>query len=469
MSFSRSRLTLAAAIIVIVVGTPVGGLTYFLNRNVPVRYTDPDDRYKYGSLGTEVIGSPLYLFEAMPEVCADKLPGKGWESLGFVVEPGHTLPLGTSVRTLAVPRVGVNCALCHTGTVRETASSKPTIVFGMPSPTLDFQGYVHFILDCLQSPGFNAETVMPSIERRHTLSAFERVLYRNVVFNKGKEDAGRQRANNAWHSRRPPFGPGRYDAWNTGKSILGMHPEADDAIATVDFPAIWNQNARRTYFAHWDGSNPSLSERNHIALTLAGASADSIDEDELLWNEEWLMDLPAPKYPFPIRADLAAKGEPLFQANCARCHSPSGALTGKVTPIADIGTDRVRFDAFTPELAAKTDTLTGKRWQIRHFEKSAGYANLLLDGLWARAPYLHNGSVPNLRALLEVPENRPKTFNRGQDIYDQQNVGFVSSGPDAGRFTFDTSVRGNGNGGHRYGTNLTPEEKEALLEYLKRM
>ncbi|MGH9372692.1 MAG: cytochrome c, partial [Vicinamibacterales bacterium] len=100
--------------------------------------------------------------------------------------------------------------------------------------------------------------------------------------------------------------------------------------------------------------------------------------------------------------------------------------------------------------------------------KTDGYANMPLDGLWLRAPYLHNGSVPHLRALL-FPEQRPEVFYRAYDVYDWKNVGFVSSGPEAERegVRFSTAERGNGNGGHLYGTKLEADAKEALLEYLK--
>jgi hypothetical protein len=86
-----------------------------------------------------------------------------------------------------------------------------------------------------------------------------------------------------------------------------------------------------------------------------------------------------------------------------------------------------------------------------------------------RAPYLHNGSVPTLRDLLEPVENRPKVFYRGYDVYDPVNVGFIANGPEAqrGGWSVDVTVRGNGNQGHVYGTDLTTEEKQALLEYLK--
>ena len=118
----------------------------------------------------------------------------------------------------------------------------------------------------------------------------------------------------------------------------------------------------------------------------------------------------------------------------------------------------------------------------------AGYIALQLDGLWLRAPYLHNGSVPTLRALLEPEQGRPRTFYRGYDVIDRANVGFVSRRcadgvtpetdsasvefqwgcmPGDRGWRFDTSELGNGNEGHRYGVDLPEEMKTALVEYLK--
>jgi hypothetical protein len=90
-----------------------------------------------------------------------------------------------------------------------------------------------------------------------------------------------------------------------------------------------------------------------------------------------------------------------------------------------------------------------------------------------RAPYLHNGSVPTLRDLLEPSTNRPKVFYRGYDVYDSKKVGFISHvAEEDGRryFKYDTSVPGNANSGHqgpRYGTTLPDDQKKALMEYLK--
>ena len=98
-----------------------------------------------------------------------------------------------------------------------------------------------------------------------------------------------------------------------------------------------------------------------------------------------------------------------------------------------------------------------------------GYIAAFLDGIWLRAPYLHNGSVPTLRDLVEPVEQRPKVFFRGYDLYDPRKGGFVTQGPEAERVgtRYQVTDKGNGNQGHTYGTTLSAEEKDLLVEYLK--
>jgi len=98
-----------------------------------------------------------------------------------------------------------------------------------------------------------------------------------------------------------------------------------------------------------------------------------------------------------------------------------------------------------------------------------GYIAVHLDGIWLRAPYLHNGSVPTMHYLLEPAANRPKVFYRGYDVFDKTNLGFISQGEKAMRVgrKHDTSLRGNSNQGHEYGTQLPRDDKNALVEYLK--
>ena len=93
--------------------------------------------------------------------------------------------------------------------------------------------------------------------------------------------------------------------------------------------------------------------------------------------------------------------------------------------------------------------------------KQNGYQSPPLDGLWMRAPYLHNGSVPNLRDLLKPVADRTTDFYRGYDVYDPVNVGFITQGPAAIQQGWEEKIaeRGNGNQGHTYGVDLPAEDK----------
>lgn len=135
-----------------------------------------------------------------------------------------------------------------------------------------------------------------------------------------------------------------------------------------------------------------------------------------------------------------------------------------MTPIDEIGTDRHRLDSYSFDLCVNQGQLYAAypAERFTHFRKTNGYANAPLDGLWLRAPYLHNGSVPTLRALLEPAANRPATFYRGYDVYDPKDVGFVATVASEGArnyFRYDTGLPGNGNAGHEgraFGTELSP-------------
>ncbi len=259
-----------------------------------------------------------------------------------------------------------------------------------------------------------------------------------------------------------------------------MHKlDPNELNAPADFPSIWNQKHKRGMQLHWDGNNTVVEERNKSAAFGTGTTPPTIDLKAISRVEAWIEEVKQPPYPYPIDAALSARGAAVYQKYCLSCHGASGKdfsgdKVGKVTPIAAVGTDRRRLDSYTYTLAVNQSTLyAGYPHRFTHFRKTYGYANMPLDGVWLRAPYLHNGSVPTLRDLLEPAAKRPQMFYRGYDVYDAQNVGFVSTvAEEQGRkfFRFDTSVVGNSNAGHEgpaYGTDLPAEDKAALLEYLK--
>ena len=133
--------------------------------DLPVTYADPAEHFKYGSTGGErESGFPYWVFKVMPRVCAKHLPGKGFESLGFVYEEGRDLPVGMSKRRhLGLDRVFLNCAVCHTTTVRDSADGPSRIVTGMPANTVDLMAFEKFMFDCAKSDRFSPDWIMPGI------------------------------------------------------------------------------------------------------------------------------------------------------------------------------------------------------------------------------------------------------------------------------------------------------------------
>jgi len=445
--------------------------------NEPEKHADPGEHFKYGSIGAEErAGVPDRIWAVLPKVFPDllpKRPGNGYERLGFVYESGRRKrPIGTSFRRRQVGLVGLNCAVCHVGTVRDAPGGPARIVLGMPAHQFDLQSYFRFLAACAHDPRFNASTLMEAIKREHPdLGFLEALIYRFVVIGRTKSEILKREQELLWMNSRPLQGPGRVDTFNPYKMFFGFDMTQDHTVGTADLPSLWNQKPREGMYLHWDGNNNVVTERNKSAAIGAGASEASLDLEGMKRVEDWIWELPPPRFPeVRIDAKRAAAGEKLYVRLCAECHDFGGKRTGQVEELAAIGTDPERVNSFTAPLAERMNTLgTGRPWKFSHFRKTNGYANMPLDGVWLRAPYLHNGSVPTLRDLLNKPEERPKVFYRGYDVYDYSSAGFVSSGSEAEQagFRLDTAERGNRNAGHEYGTDLKPAEKEALLEYLK--
>lgn len=477
MSRRTKILTIVGAVVVVGIVAALWARSFIHRNRVPVAYADIVEHFKYGSIGTEKrLGVPAPLFDLFPVMFADLLPrdrpGNGYEKLGFLYEPGHKRPIGTTLRELPVPVVGLNCAVCHTGTLRDKRGGERTLVFGGSANNFDSGGYLNFLLAIAQDPRFTTDKLLDGLKKQDPdFGLFDRLLYRFFVLPQVEKAFQGLVTQYAWLKSRPPFGPGRVDTFNPYKIYHHLDMSHDDSIGSVDFPTIFNQKPRVGMNLHWDGNNSVVEERNISAAIGAGAEPASLDVPEMMRIRDWIMTLPAPAFPRDkIDAAKAQRGEAWWKAECADCHAFGGKKIGQVTPMAEIGTDPERERSFTQELADKQNTLgTGYPWRLSHFRKTGGYANAPLDGVWLRSPYLHNGSVPTLRDLLTAPDQRPRQFYRAYDVFDHDSVGYVSSGSDAEKlgWKYDTAVRGNHNTGHSYGVNLAPEQKAELIEYLK--
>jgi hypothetical protein len=480
-------------------------------------YDDPVKQFKYGSTGGDrLAGIPVGIFKALPDLCRDYFPGEGWQSLGFVFEEGMDRPAGTSRRySFGFDRIGLNCATCHLGTYRESRTSRRIVVFGMPSNRVDLGRFEKALTDCALDERFNPWMVIQAAERagaRYSLR--ERLLLEYVAVPAIKESLILARFRFRFLSQEVTPGPGRFDTFGPEKALLNWpfeHLPGRQSVGIVDFPSLWLQGARaaRKMRLHWDGNNDDVEERNRSAGFGTGAVPTNVDRQSMKFIAEWLRSAAnhPPDYPFKIDAGLAERGKPIYLEYCAGCHGVSGqdfsgSRVGAVEPIENVRTDPCRLDNYTYELAVEQGNLYAAYpdERFKRFRKTDGYANMPLDGIWLRAPYLHNGSVPTLRDLLESAEKRPKVFYRGYDVVDQRRVGFVSDvEEEAGTkfFRYETQCvadaavcaleknpenrhdqnvcvpggwAGNSNRGHdgrAYGTELSAEDKDAVVEYLK--
>src|SRR5262249_34482068 len=169
---------------------------------VPVDYKSPLDHFKHGSIGSDSYdGIPLRIWQVLPEMFPEYLPDQGagylripenertcldgYATFGFVVEKDHPLPVGFSQRRVYVERVGLNCALCHTSTIRvvegldperiygstptyierrSSTSSNETVrsvlILGMPANTLDLEAYFVFLFQCGADSRFNSDNIL---------------------------------------------------------------------------------------------------------------------------------------------------------------------------------------------------------------------------------------------------------------------------------------------------------------------
>ena len=477
------RKVLKTLAVLAVVALIVGGIGWYqFFRVIPQpAFASETAWFKHGSFDGEAqTGLPYWIWVVLPRVFPDLLPGPGgYHSLGVVWEPGDEIPVGFAKKTMGFPRLTQNCALCHTGTYRLSAQDPvPTVVVGAPNHTLDVQKLILFLARAADDPRFNADTLLGEIARDTKLSFLDRLAYRFAIIpltRKALQEQGRQFA---WATRagRPAWGPGRDDPFNLPKFMLA-HLADDQSTGQADFAGAWRLAQREGpgRFLNWGGESPAVRTVLVDSSVGFGPKPGRAYEDKLARLDRFLGALQPPPWPYPtgdhaINPALAAAGKTIYTQLCADCHEPAGGRCGQTIPLAEIGTDRARADTWSAAAADVVNaTIEHKGFHRPGVVKNDGYLAAPLVGLWLTAPYLHNGSVPNLRELLEPAERRSVVFFRGYDVLDPVNVGFVASGPAAERagFRLDTRERGNGNQGHTYGAALSPADRDALLEYLK--
>jgi mono/diheme cytochrome c family protein len=326
-------------------------------------------------------------------------------------------------------------------------------------------------------------------------------------------------------------GPGRADPYGEGANNLfaqyGYHVPPDSPLR---YQPLFDLGQLRTY--SYTSNTTSILFRNSLQALATGASSDfaatppvtSVIFGSLVTLEGYLNQIPAPAWPASFPAPdptLAARGKSVYRATCAGCHDATLDASGLYDPqVLDVGTDpnlRTRYLAtvnvgapigsgtlstlltpvvrqldqgycasasLSPTACLQLDDVydatlnpAGRRAAPSLFATATGYQAKPPAGMWAMAPFLHNGSVPTIADLLSPASARPATFAVGHSGYDTTRLGLVTyasldaTATAAGAtFLYDTSQPGNSNAGHegaQFGTTLSADDKTALLEYLK--
>jgi cytochrome c5 len=254
----------------------------------------------------------------------------------------------------------------------------------------------------------------------------------------------------------------------------------------VSVPPWWNMGKKHAMFYNGEGRG------DHVRYMILASTTCTDSVEEAAEIDAWFVDVRAylaslqpPKYPFKIDHALAEQGYSVFHDTCKECHGTYGEDARYPNRVIALG--KVKSD---PEVARKgfSDADRFIDWLQRSFygelsqaAPALGYIAPPLDGVWATAPYLHNGSVPTIAAMLDS-SSRPTYWQydregNEQPAYDETTLGWAYRELDQGKAgamswdernrIYDTSLPGYGNQGHAFGDDLSESDRLALIEYLK--
>lgn len=246
----------------------------------------------------------------------------------------------------------------------------------------------------------------------------------------------------------------------------------------TDVPAWWLLKKKNAMFYNGFGRGDFgrfLMGSNLLTVTdtTEAAEVDSHFNDMLAY----INSIQPPKYPKPINTSMAAEGKTIFNANCKKCHGSYGDSSmypNLLIPEEIIKTDSALYTAnySNPEMV----NWFNKSWFTTgdHPAKLVPYRGYIappLDGIWITAPYLHNGSVPDLETLLNS-KKRPtywqRSFNSVIDYnYDIPGQRYEIKSAPGGSEVYNTTQKGYSNQGHYFGDKFSDVERRALIEYLK--
>ncbi|MCY7291295.1 MAG: c-type cytochrome [Ferruginibacter sp.] len=248
-------------------------------------------------------------------------------------------------------------------------------------------------------------------------------------------------------------------------------------IIPTDVPAWWLLKKKNAMFYNGLGRGDFgrfLMASNLLTVTDSSEAA----EVDTHFNDvlAYINSIQPPKYPNAINVQMAAKGKTVFKATCKKCHGSYGenaSYPNLLIPENIIQTDSALYSSNYSN-AQFVDWFNGSWFTTGdHPAKLVPYKGYIappLDGIWVTAPYLHNGSVPNLETLLNS-RSRPKfwkrSFSNPSYNYEIPGYNYEINNEASGNEVYNTTQKGFSNAGHYFGDKLSEKERRAVIEYLK--
>ncbi len=428
----------------------------------PQREGDP-------ALGYRALVNEGYVTCGIPARVYRSLFGAAPAAMRLPDRDARNAPLPYNFTASVSPRgheiVSANCLTCHASVLRGR------LVVGLGSANVDYtQNTGALALGATFLGGGAAERAELSLWGSRVGATADYLVTRTVGVNPADNLAA------ALFAHRDP----RTLAWSD-RALLDPPPRE---VVPVDVPPWWRMRKKNAMFYNASGRG----DHARIMMTASALCTDSVAEARRIdayfpHVRAYLRSLRPPPWPWPVDAPLAERGREVFDRTCARCHGTYG--DGESYPNLVVGLRSVGTDPVLARGAAQfsgrfvdwyRDSFYGERSRI---EPQEGYVAPPLDGVWATAPFLHNGSVPTLATLLDS-RARPRFWTRDfddTDSYDRTAVGWSHAALDHGQRPddpprerariYDTTLPGYSNAGHTYGDRLTDDERRAVIEYLK--
>jgi len=396
-----------------------------LSNPAPEEHAEGERIYYEETFGTEVLGDwppadwMIDLWQNDEATWGEQFSNYGW-----LVDPGDDLPVGLKRGTTDNALVHETCAACHVDVLPDGR-----IWGGMPATKLQWSRFRLAIDEAWRAGGGDP------------LLSPESIDHMGSVLQPGSSNA---------------------------------ESSASDVYVPTDFPLYVNLGERDNL--GYTGAGGDVRSQVWLSIFTFGAGSDETgvpfpDVQITRFFDPFMAWMTTPDAPV---GDAAAveRGAAVFEAaRCGECHHNDDLMADDVPdwidlaeedeahpgendrPRGSIGTD-YNFYSLSDDATGEGGPGPGLLELIAFIAqnnldvgRTSGYVTADLHGLWATAPYLHNGSVPTLEALLTPPEERPVTFEREG-------------------FTVDTIAPGMGNGGHAFGTALPDADKADLVEYL---